>query len=111
VRIIKDHSLRDQAILAALRGRSIQDPASELSRRPLPRTWVNKGNNGRVSSNLPPEGAPLRFGARTTLSTWLLALQARELGEPLTVLTRDLQEVSGRVQTPERRVHLQRPHP
>src|SRR5688500_86082 len=72
---------------------------------------MNKGNNGRVSSNLPPEGAPLRFGARTTLSMWLLALQARELGEPLTVLARDLQEVSARVQTPERRIHLQRPHP
>ena len=32
-----------EAILTALRGRNMQDPASELRRTPLPRTPVNKG--------------------------------------------------------------------
>src|SRR5215208_2078097 len=34
-----------EALLAALRGRSMQDPAYELRRIPLPRTPVNRGKN------------------------------------------------------------------
>jgi hypothetical protein len=36
-----------EAILEALRARSMQDPASELRRIPFPRTWVNSGARGR----------------------------------------------------------------
>ena len=32
-----------EAILAPIRGESMQDRASELRRMHLPRTWVNKG--------------------------------------------------------------------
>jgi len=39
--------MRSQTILAALEGESMQDPASELRRINLLRTWVNKGKRGR----------------------------------------------------------------
>jgi len=34
--------MRSETILAALEGESMQDPASELRRILIPRTWVNK---------------------------------------------------------------------
>src|SRR5215212_4524527 len=33
-----------------VRGRSMQDPVYEFPRIPLPRTWVNKGRDGRLTS-------------------------------------------------------------
>src|SRR5215203_618609 len=54
VGLIHGAQVAPEATLAAPGGRSMQDPASELLRIPLPRTRVNKGKKKRKGRGMEP---------------------------------------------------------